>query len=149
MNGMSVVKMADPNVSMNPPLMKEVAVTSGGWLANYFAHPVLWVFPCFGVCRLCFELWFAKQTPHLTGFAVMSLAVLGMIMTAGVALFPFVLPSSENPAMSLTLWDVASSKYAECDAVGGDYFRADHSHVHLVGVSRHARQGHGRVCEGQ
>lgn len=41
----------------------------------------------------------------------MSLAVLGTIMTAGVALFPFVMPSSENPAMSLTLWDVASSKY--------------------------------------
>ena len=41
----------------------------------------------------------------------MSLAVLGTIMTAGVALFPFVMPSSENPVMSLTLWDSASSKY--------------------------------------
>ena len=110
MNGMSVVKMADPNVSMNP-LMNEVAVTSGGWLANYFAHPVLWVFPALVYVGVFLTLVLQSKRRTLTGFAVMSLAVLGMIMTAGVALFPFVLPSSENPAMSLTLWDVASSKY--------------------------------------
>lgn len=110
MDGLSIVKMADPNLSMNP-LMKEVSVVSGGWLANYFAHPVLWVFPALAYVGVLLTLVLQSKRRTLTGFVAMSLAVLGMIMTAGVGLFPFVMPSSVNPAMSLTLWDVASSKY--------------------------------------
>ena len=34
-----------------------------------------------------------------------------MILTAGVALFPFVLPSSEMPKASLTAWDATSSHF--------------------------------------
>jgi cytochrome bd ubiquinol oxidase subunit II len=33
-----------------------------------------------------------------------------VIATAGLALFPFLLPSSTNPDMSLTVWDASSSK---------------------------------------
>jgi len=33
----------------------------------------------------------------------------GTILTAGFALFPFLLPSSENPNHSLTVWDASSS----------------------------------------
>jgi cytochrome d ubiquinol oxidase subunit II len=33
----------------------------------------------------------------------------GTILTAGFALFPFLLPSSENPNHSLTVWDSSSS----------------------------------------
>lgn len=32
-----------------------------------------------------------------------------MIFTAGVAMFPFVLPSSSQPGHSLTVWDCVSS----------------------------------------
>ncbi len=32
------------------------------------------------------------------------------IATAGLALFPFLLPSSSEPDMSLTVWDASSSK---------------------------------------
>ena len=39
-----------------------------------------------------------------------SLAIVGTICTAGFALFPFVFPSSIDPASSLTLWDAASSQ---------------------------------------
>jgi len=34
-----------------------------------------------------------------------------VILTAGVALFPFVLPSSEMPKASLTAWDATSSHF--------------------------------------
>jgi cytochrome d ubiquinol oxidase subunit II len=30
-------------------------------------------------------------------------------MTAGAAMFPFVMPSSTNPSHSLTIWDASSS----------------------------------------
>ena len=45
----------------------------------------------------------------LTAFIASSLAVLGVIMTAGVALFPFIMPSSSQPNASLTVWDGVSS----------------------------------------
>ena len=34
----------------------------------------------------------------------------GTIATAGVALFPFLMPSSSNPNDSLTVWDASSSQ---------------------------------------
>lgn len=50
------------------------------------------------------------KTRHtLLGFISSSLAVLAVIMTAGVALFPFIIPSSSDPRSSLTLWDSVSS----------------------------------------
>ena len=46
----------------------------------------------------------------LVAFVLSSVAVLGIIMTAGVALFPFYMPSSSQPNHSLTVWDSASSQ---------------------------------------
>ena len=36
-------------------------------------------------------------------------ALSGVVLTAGFALFPFVMPSSSDPAGSLTVWDATSS----------------------------------------
>ncbi len=110
MRGLRIVEMADPNAAMNP-LMKQVAVVPGGWLSNYAVNPALWVFPALVYGGVLATLWLQRAKHTLSGFVTMSLAVLGTIMTAGVALFPFVMPSSENPNMSLTLWDAASSRY--------------------------------------
>lgn len=38
-----------------------------------------------------------------------SLAIFSIILTAGVALFPMIIPSSLVPEHSLTLWDATSS----------------------------------------
>jgi cytochrome d ubiquinol oxidase subunit II len=50
-----------------------------------------------------------KARKTLTAFIASSIAVLSVIMTAGVALFPFVMPSSSDPRSSLTVWDSVSS----------------------------------------
>ena len=42
-------------------------------------------------------------------FLTSSMAVASIIATAGVSLFPFVMPSSLAPNHSLTLWDATSS----------------------------------------
>ena len=39
-----------------------------------------------------------------------SIAVAGVVLTAGFALFPFIMPSSSDPASSLTVWDAVSSR---------------------------------------
>ena len=44
------------------------------------------------------------------GFVASSLAVASIILTAGVALFPFLLPSATNPDHGLTIWDASSSQ---------------------------------------
>lgn len=37
-------------------------------------------------------------------------AVTGVVATAGLSMFPFILPSSLDPSMSLTVWDASSSR---------------------------------------
>ena len=50
-----------------------------------------------------------RRTP-LVAFLCSALVPVGTIATAGLALFPFLLPSSSNPGASLTVWDASSSK---------------------------------------
>ena len=37
-------------------------------------------------------------------------SVMGVVATAGLSMFPFILPSSLDPSMSLTVWDASSSR---------------------------------------
>lgn len=91
------------------PLAKTVVQQSGAWLTNYQRYPLLWVFPLLGVVMPLLTMLLLKTRHTLLGFISSSLAVLGVIMTAGVALFPFIIPSSSDPRSSLTLWDSVSS----------------------------------------
>ncbi|NTV95859.1 MAG: hypothetical protein HGA75_10640 [Thiobacillus sp.] len=45
----------------------------------------------------------------LAAFVASGLTMTGIIGTAGVALFPFIMPSSADPRSSLTVWDSVSS----------------------------------------
>ena len=38
-----------------------------------------------------------------------SMAVAGIVLSVGVSMFPFILPSSTMPGVSLTVWDSSSS----------------------------------------
>jgi cytochrome d ubiquinol oxidase subunit II len=49
-----------------------------------------------------------KERPGL-GFLATSLTMAGIIATAGLSMFPFIMPSSSNPNSSLTVWDASSS----------------------------------------
>ncbi len=46
----------------------------------------------------------------MLAFVLSSLAVGSVVLTAGFALFPFIMPSSADPTSSLTVWDAVSSK---------------------------------------
>jgi cytochrome d ubiquinol oxidase subunit II len=43
-------------------------------------------------------------------FCCSAIAIAGVVATAGVSLFPFLLPSSLDPNASLTVWDASSSE---------------------------------------
>jgi cytochrome bd ubiquinol oxidase subunit II len=110
MDGYTVSAMGDVNQTLNP-LMKEVTRTPGGWLSNFIAYPALWFVPALAYVGALGALLSLRTGMTILGFVGSSLACVSVILTAGVALFPFVLPSSEAPNVSLTLWDSASSHY--------------------------------------
>jgi cytochrome d ubiquinol oxidase subunit II len=110
MDGYTVSAMGDVNQTLNP-LMKEVTRTPGGWLGNFIAYPGLWFVPALAYVGALGALLSLRTGMTILGFVGSSLACVSVILTAGVALFPFVLPSSEAPNVSLTLWDSASSHY--------------------------------------
>lgn len=92
------------------PLTKTVVADGGAWLANFHAHPVLWLVPLLGiVAPLVAWLGFRSGKEGLT-FLASKLGVAMIVTTVGVAMFPILLPSSTNPAHSLAVFDASSSR---------------------------------------
>lgn len=106
--GYRITSEIDPNGPSNP-LYKTAVVEQGAWLANYLRYPALWAIPAFGLFApfvVILMLWLRRPgTALLFG----KLAIFGVITSVGVAMFPFILPSSLDPGMSLTVWDSSSS----------------------------------------
>jgi cytochrome bd ubiquinol oxidase subunit II len=99
----------DPSAPSNP-LDKHVGTAAGAWLANYQAHPGLAAVPALaflGAAAAGLLLRVGRALPALVASAV---AVACVIATAGISLFPFLLPSSLDPNSSLTVWDASSSR---------------------------------------
>ncbi|WHZ19338.1 MAG: Cytochrome d ubiquinol oxidase subunit II [Rhodanobacteraceae bacterium] len=92
------------------PLQQTVTIAHGAWMANFTAHPVLWLVPAAGFLGMLGALLAALTGRSYVGWWLGALAWLGVIGSAGVALFPFLLPSSSDPSMSLTLWNASSSR---------------------------------------
>ena len=106
--GQLILGGADP-AGPADPLGKYVGLVRGGWLANYSAHPILWLVPASallgaGACALLL-----KRTRAGLALIASGLCVAATIVTAGIALFPFLMPSSTDPNHGLTVWDASSS----------------------------------------
>ncbi len=87
-----VLLAQDANGPSNP-LMKLVAVLPGAWMNNFVDSPVLWIFPLLGFfCPLLTVMAIYRGRPGW-GFLMASLMQFGVIFTAGITLFPFVMPS--------------------------------------------------------
>lgn len=106
--GYVITSPVDPGALPNP-LAKTVAVETGAWLNNFANQPLLWAVPALGVLGGLAGVLLAMLRRTLAAFIASSLAMAGIIGTAGVALFPFVMPSSSAPGSSLTVWDSVSS----------------------------------------
>ncbi|GAC06044.1 cytochrome d ubiquinol oxidase subunit II [Paraglaciecola chathamensis] len=108
MNGYQIVSMPDTQSYANP-IGKVVTTAPGAWLNNYSAVPLTIVFPILAFAMAVLAWLFSKMGKPALGLASSSLMLVGVIMTAGASLFPFVMPSSTNPDVSLTMWDAVSS----------------------------------------
>jgi cytochrome d ubiquinol oxidase subunit II len=95
--------------SPSNPLLKQV--TPGG---NWFADSALgtWAFVAAGVAIVAALAvpFLARGAKHGRAFLASGVAVAGTILSAGFAMFPFLMPSSLDPKSSLTIWDASSSR---------------------------------------
>lgn len=107
-DGFQVTLMADHAAPSNP-LHKEVERQVGGWTQNFNAHPVLWLLPVFGLVLPLLTIICSRLNKGASAFVSSSMTLACVILTAGVAMFPFIMPSSTMPAASLTLWDATST----------------------------------------
>ena len=91
------------------PMTKHVAVNQGAWLGNYRTHGILWLAPA--IALLAAGVTWGLLGARRPGVAFVSscLTLAGTILTAGLALFPFLMPSSAQPDQGLTVWDASSS----------------------------------------
>lgn len=101
------------------PLNKEVAVHVGAWLSNYHHFPAMIIAPIMGFLG-AFITFLSINRISWLAFLASSCSLAGIVATAGLSLFPFLLPSNTSPMSSLTVWDSTSSYYTLgiCVAVG-------------------------------
>ena len=98
----------DPNGPSNPFLTLAVAAP-GAWLDNYQLAPWTVLAPALGFLGPVAALIGIWRRVDILVFLGSSLGALGIIATAGLSMFPFLLPSSLDPASSLTVWNASSS----------------------------------------
>jgi cytochrome d ubiquinol oxidase subunit II len=108
-DGYVITSVIDHN-AINNAVSKTVEVQAGAWLQNYADTPILWVFPILGVAAFALAGLFSKIGKGAFAFVLSSLGQAGVILTCGISMFPFVMPSSSNPSHSLTMWDATSSE---------------------------------------
>jgi cytochrome d ubiquinol oxidase subunit II len=107
-SGFKVTSMPPLDATPNP-LAKEVAIVPGAWMDNYRRYPLALAFPLLGFAGLGLTILLSIANRPGWGFVASALGLTGIIMTAGAAMFPFIMPSSTNPSSSLIVWDATSS----------------------------------------
>jgi len=106
--GYRIVSMLPGNATATP-LDKAVEKAAGAWMGNYNGHSLLWLAPLLGIAGALLAIAASGAKKTIAAFIGSSLMLAGVIFTAGIAMFPFVMPSSSDPRSSLTIWDAVSS----------------------------------------
>ena len=107
-----VVKSTMDHYAASNPLNKEVVREAGAWLVNFNNTPILWKWMYnnyYGIFNyLGKAVGLIDKNINWLGDTRYALACI--ILTAGIAMFPFVMPSSTMMNASLTMWDATSSQ---------------------------------------
>ncbi len=90
------------------PLLNEVA-RQGSWMAAYGARPWIVVAPILGFAGAALAYLGLKAGREVSTLLFSSLAIIGVISSVGLTMFPFILPSTVDANSSLAVWDASSS----------------------------------------
>jgi cytochrome d ubiquinol oxidase subunit II len=106
--GFRLVSSPDPGTAFSP-LAKTVEVSRGAWLQNYSSYPWMMLAPVLAFAGGILAIVLSRLNRPGMAFIFSGSALAGVILTAGFAMFPFVMPSTTNPNGSLTVFDATSS----------------------------------------
>lgn len=109
LDGYVISSVMDHHAASNP-LLKDVVVQSGAWLNNYQQYPLMMIAPMLGLLAPIGVFMASRASRCGWAFVCSALSLAGVIFTAGLSMFPFLLPSNITPSMSLTMWDATSSQ---------------------------------------
>jgi cytochrome d ubiquinol oxidase subunit II len=90
------------------PLLKQASI-GGNWLLNGPLGRWGCVAAAIAIVAALLAPVLARREAHVSAFVASSTAIAGTVLSAGFALFPFLMPSSLDPRSSLTVWDASSS----------------------------------------
>jgi cytochrome d ubiquinol oxidase subunit II len=107
--GARITAGLDPGGPSNP-VGKTVVMARGAWLDNFRSHGALWLLPALGVFAALACARFITTLRSGRAFLASCVTQAMTILTAGAALFPFLMPSSTHPGQGLTVWDASSSQ---------------------------------------
>jgi cytochrome d ubiquinol oxidase subunit II len=91
------------------PTAKTAERAAGAWMDNYARWPATWLFPAMGLLGAAGAVALCWARKSLGAFLASGTSVAGIVLTAGAAMFPFIMPSSLDPGSSLTAWDAVAS----------------------------------------
>ena len=111
-SGVQGYAISSPVVGDGPsnPLLKTVVRETGSWMANYGKYPWMIAVPLVGIFAALAAALLVSVSPGIA-FIANSLFIASVVATCGVSMFPFLMPSSLDPASSLTAYDATSSAF--------------------------------------
>lgn len=111
-SGVQGYAISSPVVGDGPsnPLLKTVIRETGSWMANYGKYPWMIAVPLVGIFAALAAALLMSVSPGIA-FIANSLFIASVVATCGVSMFPFLMPSSLDPASSLTAYDATSSAF--------------------------------------
>jgi cytochrome d ubiquinol oxidase subunit II len=107
-DGFTITSAIDAAAAASP-ITKTVTRSAGAWLGNYSRTPWMILLPALAYLGTFAALGLLALGRTGIAFIASSIVVTGVIATAGATLFPFIVPSSNLPNHSLTVWDSTSS----------------------------------------
>ncbi|MEP6702901.1 MAG: cytochrome d ubiquinol oxidase subunit II [Betaproteobacteria bacterium] len=107
--GYTITSMPSADTAWMPPA-KTVASSAGAWLNNFSTWPWTKVVPVLVFAGTALAMLLSRVGRPLLALVCSTVAVACVILTAGIAMFPFIIPSSTHPASSLTAWDAVSTR---------------------------------------
>jgi cytochrome d ubiquinol oxidase subunit II len=108
-DGYVITSHIDPN-ALPDPMDKTVVKTAGAWMSNYTTYAWAKWIPIGTFIAIALGIVFSRLHKAGLAFVASSITCAGIIGTAGVSMFPFLMPSSSDPRSSLTVWDSVSSE---------------------------------------
>ena len=90
------------------PLHFEVERTAT-WLTAYADRPWIVIAPVMGILGGVLTFLGLRKGREVSTLMFSNMAILGVISSVGLTMFPFIMPSSSDPRSSLTVWNSSSS----------------------------------------